>query len=393
MHKRFRQFLFLGTIAGALVATRVFGSSQEREIEVLAVKPRQVYPLILASGQITYAREVPLSSELVARVARVAIREGDRVHAGDALLQLESSTFLAQVAQYEAQVKQAEIQIASAQLDIDSLDRDLTRKKQLADANFLGRSALDDATKKLDAARIAKQVNQQALRQAQGVLDMARENLAKTTIRAPIDGTVVAVPIRIGETAVPSSSGIPGSALMTVADTSAMLAEVLVDEAEVSSVSLGQSAKVYPSGRDDLVFRGKVTRIALMPKAGSHNYLVRVALDDPGPQLRSGMSCRVELQNGHRAPSLAVPLQAVQTGAAGTEGGTAPKAATQIWVLHDGRVTRRAITLGVSDDSYQEVRSGLRAGDQVLVGPIRDLHELSEGEAVRAKPWREGSAS
>ena len=393
MHKRLQQVLILAAIGGALVATKVFGHAQPREMQVLSVQPRQLQPLILASGQVSYAREVPLSSELVARVVSIGVREGDQVKAGQVLLQLDSSTFAAQVDQFTAQVQQAQIHIKSAQLEVSSFERDLERKEQLAQAKFLNRSALDDAMQKLDGARIAKQASEQALRQAQAGLAIARENLGKTTIRSPIDGTVVAVPIRVGETAVPSSTGIPGSALMTVADTSAMLAEVLVDEAEVSSVAVGQVARIYPAGSEDMKLQGRVTRIALMPKAGSHNYLVRVALDARSDQLRTGMSCRVELLSQGRKPTLAVPAQAVQTVAAADTAAKGAPSVTQVWVLEKGRVSRRAITLGASDDGYQEVRGGLKPGEQVLVAPIRALHELSEGEEVRSKPWQEGSAA
>lgn len=394
MKSRVTQSLTLLVVLGALVALRVYGSAPPPELEALVLKERVVQPIILASGQLAFARESALSSELVGRVTRIAVREGELVHAGQTLLQLDANTFSAQLEQHQAQVREARIRVDRAGLAVRNLEREFERKRQLAAGQFIGPSALDDAQHLLDTARVDLLASQESLRQSQAALTVARESLGKTEIRSPISGTVVAVPIRVGETAIPSANGIPGSALMTVADTSAMHAEVLVDEAEVATVGAGQRARVYPAGRDDAPLLGRVVSVSMAPKAGSRNYLVRVALDAPGPDLRTGMSCRVELAGKGRSPMLAVPVQALQTEGRGSDPASkGGEVQTQVWVFSDGRAQKRRVTLGASDDRFQEVRSGLKAGDQILVGPIRALRELSEGQTVRSRAWREAEAS
>lgn len=377
-----KKFAVIVTALGALIALKVNGSSPPRQLDAMKLEPRTLHPLILASGQITFAREAPLSSELLGRVARIRVREGERVESGQTLIELEPNAFAAQLEQQQALTRGARVAIERAELELANAQNDHERKQQLAAAKFLGPNVLDDSRFRVEAARVELQARRESLRQSEAALNLARENLAKTAIKSPIAGVVVAVPIRIGETAVPSSSGIPGSALVTIADTSAMHAEVLVDEAEISGVKVGQQAKVFPAGKDDLALQGRVSSVSMAPKTGTRNYLVRVTLDQADAMLRTGMSCRVELLASSRAPMLAVPLQAVQTAPA-SAAASAP--ATQVWVVEDGRARRREVSLGLSDDRMQEVRGGLRSGDQVLTGPVRALRELNEGDPVRVR--------
>src|SRR5206468_441538 len=102
---------------------------------------------------------------------------------------------------------------------------------------------------------------------ANALLSQSREHLAKTEVRAPIDGTVTAVPIKIGETAVASATGIAGSSLMTIADVGSIMAEVNVDEADIARVAVDQQAKVFPAAYPDQPLVGRVESVAMAPRS------------------------------------------------------------------------------------------------------------------------------
>lgn len=385
MNRRSLQVGALAALVLGAVGLRVSGSSPARTVQAEAAGTRIVEPMILSSGQLAYVREVPLSSEVIGRVSEVLVREGDRVERGQLLLRLDPSAMRAEVEQSQAQLGASQIQIEQMQLKVETLARELARTEELARAQFIGPAALDEARHKLRSAQVDLRASHEGRRQSQAQLSIAQQHLGKTELRAPLAGTVVAVPIRVGETALPSAGGIPGSQLMSIADTSSMVAEVLVDEAEISSVSVGQRARVYPAAKSSGGLQGRVLGVGMAPKAGaSHrSYLVRVQLSGDHQALRTGMTCRVELFSTGLAPTLAIPLQAVLGESLGAGVAKARDGGAQVWVLSGGRVERRDVTLGLSDDTYQQVLGGLQPGERVVTGPSRVLRELVSGDTVR----------
>jgi HlyD family secretion protein len=242
----------------------------------------------------------------------------------------------------------------------------------------------------VDLAKVELRASRETLEQASALLSQAREHLAKTEVRAPIDGTVTAVPIKIGETAVASATGIAGSSLMTIADVASIMAEVNVDEADIARVAVGQQAKVFPAAFPDQPVTGRVESVAMAPKAmlgaqaQGRTYVVKLRLNDAKLALRSGMTCRVEIVVGNGAARPAVPIQAVLSeeipGAKDKV-----KHTNYVFVVQDGKVKKTTVELGLSDDANQEVTKGVTVGQTIAVGPARLLRELHDGDAVTAK--------
>ena len=210
-------------------------------------------------------------------------------------------------------------------------------------------------------------------------------------MRAPIDGTVTALPIKVGETAVASATGIAGSSLMTIADMGAIIAEVNVDEADIAQVAVGQPAKVFPAAYPEQPIVGKVEQIAMAPRAAQpgaaaqgRSYVVKLRLDETRPALRSGMTSRVEIAAGATVKRPAIPLQALLTDAQGGRG--TAQGSYYAYALVNGRAVKKAVQVGVSDDTNQEVLKGLAVGDTVAIGPSRVLRELNDGDPVTPAP-------
>jgi HlyD family secretion protein len=370
------------------VAVKFAGKPPHREAELATVQKLAIHPAILATGNLVFRQEVQLSAEVIGKVAAVLVREGDKVTRGQILLRLDPTVYQAEVAQQEANRRNAAIAIERAQINLANQQRNLDRTGQLYKAKYIDISKYDDAVHQVDLAKVELRASRESLEQASALLSQSREHLAKTEVRAPIDGTVTAVPIKIGETAVASATGIAGSSLMTIADVGSIMAEVNVDEADIARVAAGQQAKVYPAAFPDQPVAGRVESVAMAPRlipgAQGRSYVVKLRLDDPQVALRSGMTCRVEIVVGNGAARPAVPIQAVMNeevpGAKDRM-----KNVSYVLVVEDGKVKKAMVELGLSDDANQEVTKGLAIGQTIAVGPGRLLRELHDGDLVTAK--------
>jgi len=376
------------------VAVKFGHREPAREAELAAVQKLEIHPSILATGNLVFRQEVQLSAEVIGKVAAVQVKEGDHVTRGQTLLKLDPTVYLAEVAQQEASRRNAAIAIERAQINVANQQRSLERTGQLYKSNYIGISQYQDATHQVDVAKVDLRASRETLEQASALLLQARERLAKTEVRAPIDGTVTAVPIKIGETAVASATGIAGSSLMTIADVGSIMAEVNVDEADIARVAVGQQAKVFPAAFPDQPVTGKVESVAMAPKSAmpgaqsqGRSYVVKLRLDDPKLALRSGMTCRVEIVVGSSAAKPAVPIQAVLNEEVAGIGKDKEhvKNASYVFVVQDGKAKKTLVELGLSDDANQEVTKGLAPGQTIAVGPARLLRELRDGDAVSAK--------
>jgi HlyD family secretion protein len=392
-----RKKLISAAVMAAVILVPVavkFGSSKpRREAELATVQKLEIHPSILATGNLVYRQEVQLSAEVIGKVAAVQVKEGDKVTRGQILLKLDPTVYLAEVAQQEASRRNAAIAIERAQINLANQQRGLDRTGQLYKAKYIDISKYDESVHQVDVAKVDLRASRETLEQASAMLLQARERLAKTEVRAPIDGTVTAVPIKIGETAVASATGIAGSSLMTIADVGSIMAEVNVDEADIARVAVGQQAKVFPAAYPDQPLTGKVESVAMAPKSAlpgaqsqGRNYVVKLHLDDPKLALRSGMTCRVEIVIGNSAARPAVPIQAVMSEEiAAARDKERAKNASYVFVVQDGKVQKTPVELGLSDDANQEVVKGLAPGQTIAVGPARVLRELHDGDLVSAK--------
>ncbi|WP_181373028.1 efflux RND transporter periplasmic adaptor subunit [Massilia glaciei] len=392
------------------VALKLGSPKAQQQAEFGKVALQRIEPTILASGNLVFRQEVQLSSEVIGKVAEVLVVEGDKIVKCQVLLRLDPTLYRAEVSQQEANRRSYEIAIERAELNLANQRRNLARNEKLAQAKFIGASSNDDARHQVALALVEVRATRQSLQQASAQLSLAKERLAKTEVRAPIGGTATAVQIKIGETAVASATGMAGSSLMTIADIGSIMAEVNVDEADIGGVAAGQSARVFPSAFAERPIAGKVESVSMTPKPGApgasqgRSYVVKVRLEPNTLALRTGMTCRVEIVVGGGQPRPVVPLQAVLSekvrgdkdgdgkdedgkdedgkDGGGQDGGARRKAGSYVYAVVDGKISKRAVVLGLADDTNQEVLSGVKVGETLAIGPGRTLRQLRDGEAV-----------
>lgn len=391
-----------GLLCVPVVMTLTRGDSGGKTVETDKIGMREIRSSILASGHLLYEEQVMLSPEVIGKVKQVFVTEGQQVNKGELLLHLDDETYRAEVAQQEAAVRQQRIVIEQQQLSLANQENQYRRKVELHKMKMLADSAIDDARYAVDLARIELRNSRTRLEQVEAVLKQSRERLAKTTVRAPISGTITSLDIKVGETAVASQVSIAGSTLMTIANTATMVTEVNVDEADIAKVAVGQEVAIHTAAYPDVALKGKVLMIPLSPKQNpaaaqggaskARNYDIKVELlDTQKLALRPGMSCRAEIFTASTGKALALPLQAVLSN--NEEGGETKKdkkaaaaVKTENWVflVKNGKAEKRVVKVGASDDSQQEIVSGVANGETVITGPYKVLRSLKPGDRVEA---------
>lgn len=389
-----RKALIFGGIAvvlvGAVFASKLMRGDGAREVDTTAAEVKVIRSSILASGQLAYREQVQLGSEVIGKALRVPFEEGDHVSAGDIIVALDPEQYRSLVEQQETNVRMQEIAIERQQVLLESMERRVQRQRDLFERALVDTNSYELAENELALARVDLRSRQEALSQARATLAQARDNLAKTEIRSPIDGMIIQLDVKPGEAVIAGTTNIPGSTLAVIADTSVMLTEVNVDEADIAQVQIGQSASIFPAAFPDTALPGIVETIATSAQRalGQQNlsFEVRIRLTEPDRvAVRPGMTCRAEIHTESSEGAVAVPLQAVlyddDARSEDRSQGSAERA--HVFVVDDGRARRREVTLGLSSDSDMEIVSGLSAGERVVSGPFRVLRHLRDGDPVR----------
>jgi HlyD family secretion protein len=369
-------------IAVPLVQARLSGGPTV-EVQVEKLAPRAIQASVLASGRLIYAEQAKLTTEEIGRVTAIFVAEGDHVTKGQLVLQIDDQRLRAAVEQNEAAARVQAIAIQRQQLNVEKLKMQWDRQRGLHERKLIDDDSFETATNNLDIAEVDLRSSRETLSQVNAQLDQARDRLAKTKVYSPMEGTVTTLDIKVGETAIASSTNIPGSSLMTIANPVSMLTEVNVDEADIANIQPGQRARVYAIAYPDAPVEGEVSSIAVSAKVAEGqqglSFAVKIRLTDHKQiTLRPGMSCRAEIFAASRDSVLAAPIQAIRV----EEDLVANETRRFVFVDRSGVAKRIPVEIGLSDDTYQEITGGLSEGDSVITGPDRVLRALKDGDRV-----------
>ena len=366
------------------------------EVEVQAAELRTISSRVKATGEITPEKRVDISAKVVGEIINLPVIEGQEVRSGQLLLEIERDLYEAARNQARAAVRQAEVSVRRQEVQLADARRNMRRTKELIADGLVSQEALDAAQLGLDTAMVEVEAQQHVVEQYRSALQRAEDDLARTTIRSPMDGTVIQLNAEQGETVVPGSTNLPGSVIMTVADMSVLLAEVEVSEVDVVNVTLGQEAEVKVDALGTEPQKGRVVEIATSgrrdPTQGTIRFRVKVALDDPDSSLRPAMTAKVDILTATSEDTITAPIQSVVKRTLDDEGeevkGTAAKGIEEsdvIYVIADGEAAARVVETGISDELYVEIIDGLTDGQEVIIGPYRTLKNLHAGDAVKTE--------
>jgi len=379
-------FIIIGLVALVvaipLVRAALSGGSSV-EVQVENLTPRSIQSSVLASGKLVHEEEVKLTTEEIGRVTAIYVEEGAQVTKGQLVLQIDDQRLRSAVDQNQATMRMQEIAIQRTQLQVDNLRTQWNRMKGLHERQLIDEDSFVTSSNNLEIAEVDLRSSREQLEQARAQLEQQQDRLSKTRVYSPIDGRVTTLDIKVGETAISSSTNIPGSSLMTIANPASIHTEVNVDEADIANVTIGQQARVYAIAYPDQPVEGVVDSIAVSAKVAEgqqgQSFAIKIRLLDPEKiTLRPGMTCRAEIFTATKGNALAVPIQAILV----EEDLAADETRRDVFVIRGDRATKIAVEVGLSDDTYQEIVSGLSSGDQVITGPDRVLRALEDGDRV-----------
>jgi len=374
-------------LVGLPLYSKLTDKSDVKQVEVQQAERKMIKSSILASGTLAYKEQVQLRSEVIGQVTGLHVQEADAVKKGDLVITLDPKSYQAQVEQAEARVRIQQIAIERQRLLIGTLEDRFDRQKALYEVKLIDEDSFEALKSELALSKVDLRSAQESLLQTRAALDQSEELLSKTRIRSPIDGIVIQLDIKEGETVIAGTTNIPGSTMMVIADPSETLTEVRVDEADIAQVRVNQQADIYAAAYPDTPLSGTVQSIATVarqaPGQQSLTFLVKILLDEQDEMvIRSGMSVRADIYIETSDKTLSIPVQAVLIDEDIEEDEVGDKEQAYVFVLSDGKAVRKNVETGISSDSDQEILQGLNEGDAVIIGPFRVLRDMNEGDEV-----------
>ncbi|MEO0742751.1 MAG: efflux RND transporter periplasmic adaptor subunit [Bacteroidota bacterium] len=404
------------------------GGSSGMEVETAEAQVRTVTQTVTASGKVQPEIEVKIASDVSGEIIRLTVEEGDRVERGQLLVQVQPEVYITQRDQARAGLLQAQADSARAAAELirarTELDRQeaLFERQAVSDADLVAaRASADVAKANLDAASFRTE-------SSRAILSQAATELRRTSIYAPMSGTVSQLNVEEGERVV-GTAQFDGTELMRIAELDQMLLEVDINENDIVNIALADTARVEIDAYPEQPFQGIVTQIANSARvegAGTQEQItnfpveVRIVSDDvralvatppgeappaPSTQLRPGMSGTVDVFTETTPSAIVVPIQAVtvrdynnleradeeedadeedaENDSINTFEVVEEDLRRVVFVVRDGKAEIVEVETGIADDTYIEIRSGLQAGEQVITGPFRALRtELKPGQTV-----------
>jgi len=383
--------ILLLLVVGIPLSKKFLNSDEAKQVKVEAISTHKIQASILASGQLKHEQEVKLSAEVIGRVTKLYVEEGEKVKIGQLLLQIDDESFIAALEQQNAAVSQQKVAIERQQLVVNNLKKQWQRKSRLFKKDLLDKDGFEAISHSYEVSKVDLRSSLELLKQVVARSEQARDQLSKTKVNSPINGYITSLDIKEGETAITGTTNIMGSSLMTIANPESMLAEINVDEADIAYVSIGQKAEIISIAFENKPIQGTVKSIASSakqtPGRQSLSFVVKLSLKTaPNMNLRPGMTCRAEVFTEGEQDKLSIPLNAIRT----KEDNEENSVENYVFrIKHEdtdnGVVEQVTIEVGISDDAYQEVISGLISGDKIVIGPDKILRHLIDADKVSFK--------
>ena len=423
----------IGLVAAAVVKSKQAVKPTMVTTEKAVV--RTITHLVTATGKVQPEIEVAIAPEVSGEIIALPLKEGATVKKGDVIIRIKPDFYAAAVDQQEAALASSKAASILAQANQDKAEEDYRRaddlyqKKLISDSDYTIAKTAKDVTHANHEASLAQ------IRQVQGSLNQYRDQLSKTTIYAPMDGTISVLNNEEGERVV-GTGQFAGTEVMRIADLSKMEVRVKVNENDIVNVKIGDHTAISVDAFPGRKFDGTVSEIsssALTTGAGGAsnnqaalaasasdevtNFLVRIRITDKEAHLRPGMSGTVDIETETVKDVVAVPIQSVTVRAEGGKTSeelqeqrskeakersgndlevvkerqeakrTLEKLQRVVFLKQGDIVKMRPVETGVADNSYIEVKSGLKTGDEVVSGSYAAISRtLKDGAKVLVEP-------
>lgn len=351
---------------------------EAKRVSMAIVEARDISFTIHAAGEIGPADQVSVRPEINGKIAELPVDIGDQVKKGQLLCRLDDTDLQTEKESQMSQIAGAKLQIDAASLTLEKTEREFNRNKQLLDGRLVAQEIFDNARTDNDVAKNQLALAKNALERAEKALKQVEDKLAKTRIEAPFDCTVLTRPVSLGQTVSGSAGFNSGTEILSIANLNDMIITAHINQADVTRMKNGQTVEVQVESVPGLRMRGVVERIApqAIIKNGIKGFSARVAIKDLDPRVRPGMTSILSIPVASVENALSVPLPAVFT----------EKGERFVYVKGGESFERRPVQIGISDNSFAEVQSGLAEGDNVALELPPDIKPETPIKPPKGKP-------
>ena len=401
-------------------------SKREKPIPVTTEKAarKTILQIVSATGKVQPETEVKISPEVAGEIIDLPVEDGKGVNKGDLLVRIKPDSYKALLEQQEAAISTAKATNLQQKATMLKTEQDIKRAEDMYAKKTISVQEYNAAQAAYDVAKNTYESSLHEIERAQAGSSQARDQLSKTTVYSPIDGTVTILNSKLGERIV-ATGQFAGTEVMRVADLGHMEARVDVNENDVVNVKGGDKANVKIDAYGDRKFHGTVYQIANTGKttgAGTQeevtNFEVKIRIDDHDVTLKPGLSCTADIETSMVKDAVAVPMQAVtiRTGNSNlspeeiekkkqktaqrdkgdnnaeyvnerqekvTQREEREKLAKVVFLKKGSKAQSVKVTTGISDDTYMEIKTGVQPGDEVISGSYSAIsRKLKDGAKV-----------
>ena len=429
-------FILLGSTIGLILLLvglkkgGVIGNNDDSKIvELSKVAQTTIVETVSATGKIQPEIEVKISSEVSGEVIALPIKEGQQVKKGDLLVRINPDLYESGVNRSVASMSTTKAGLSQADAQVKEAKANYDRNKKLFDKGIISKSEWDRIVSAYEVAVANKQSAYYQVQSASATVTEAKDNLGRTTIYAPADGTVSLLNVELGERVL-GTQQMAGTEILRIANLNNMEVEVDVNENDIVKVSIGDSANIEVDAYLKREFKGIVTSISnsassTLTADQVTNFKVKVRILKESYQdllegkpenfspFRPGMTATVDIITKRKENITAVPISAVVIKDDTTsvkkdivaelekkeqeQKGTAPKSDKKyecVFVKVGDKAKLRVVKTGIQDDTNIEIISGLKSGEEIIIGPYTTVSkDLVSNDKVRVETEKDKKES
>ncbi|HUP63074.1 MAG TPA: efflux RND transporter periplasmic adaptor subunit [Thermoanaerobaculia bacterium] len=425
---RRKLYIILGIVLLLAVAVGASVASKKREKPILVTTDqafrKTITQVVTATGKIQPENEVKIAPEVSGEIIEIPVKEGEVVRRGQLLLRIKPDSYRAQVESQQAALSAARSDAVRNRAQVSKAESDYRRARKLFEDGLLSDAERNNAQTSYDVARAALEASQFEIQRSEGALKQIGEALSKTTIFSPAGGTISSLTSRVGERVV-GTSQFAGTEVMRIADLDHMEARVNVNENDIVNVKAGDRVRIHVDAYPDRDIEGVVREIAstaLTRNLGTQeevtNFEVKIRIRDASLRLRPGMSATADIETDTVQNAIAVPIQSVTVRR--TDSDLSPEELEKQKVQRESReksdnradvtneqldqkrerdlraklqrvvfiktgdtVKMQKVDTGIADNTYIEIKSGVKPGDEVVSGSYTAIsRRLKNGAKV-----------
>jgi RND family efflux transporter MFP subunit len=324
---------------------------------IARAEKRDIALAVEVAGDVTPAFQIEVKPEVGGKVKALHVEPGDVVKSGDLLAEIDDRDLLTEKASVLTEIE-------GARLDAEKEQRNFARAKEL----FLQKLISSEGYENLSSE---SQIAANNLVKAQRKLDLVEEKIRKAKVTAPIDGTVLTVPVLQGQVVIAAASVNSGTALMTIANLEKLLVETHINQVDVARLELNKIVKLRAESLKDSTMTARISFIAPVAtvKANVKGFQVQAVIETADPRLRPGMTVNMNVPIASVDDAVSVPISAVFKGEGNKK---------IVYVTRGDSTEKREVTVGVTNIDYAEILNGVEEGERILlVEPAKDAKKSS----------------